>query len=198
MPSSSEIVVYLHADRSMTLDSGVPYTMTGHEFSVVSGARPRQITTRISRGYIVDAHEHPFFVDVLDAVTGILCRLGGEALARADIRRVPPPGDRYTWAPWSDAEVAALNRYQSGPAHPFTCATCRDEAVSQRRFDDTSKRHDPIPDFALVATPDGWRCGGCGRWQGWAHAHMLDLGARWLGMDRAGGTWDGVERRLRP
>lgn len=59
-------------------------------------------------------------------------------------------------APWSEAQVAALNTWNaSGYVHPFTCAV-----------------HSDMP---LVATIDGWRCHmHCGYRQDWAHNFMMD------------------------
>ncbi|MEW2302058.1 hypothetical protein AB0958_19130 [Streptomyces sp. NPDC006655] len=63
-------------------------------------------------------------------------------------------------APWSEDQVANLNRHQrAGVFHPFTCGR-RDE-----------HRDNP---GVLVATVDGWRCpaAGCEYVQAWAHRFM--------------------------
>jgi hypothetical protein len=55
-------------------------------------------------------------------------------------------------APWTDEQVAALNRWQqAGFVHPFTCYDGDD----------------------LVATRDGWVCPHCNYKQDWAHAFMF-------------------------
>lgn len=57
------------------------------------------------------------------------------------------------YAPFTDAEVSALNAYQeSGDGHPLTCM-CGDH----------------IP---LIATNDGWVCKNCAYTQNWAVAWM--------------------------
>lgn len=59
-------------------------------------------------------------------------------------------------APWTDEQVAALNRFQGyGFVHPFTC----------------QNHHDG--DRSLVATRDGWVCPHCDYTQDWAHEQML-------------------------
>jgi hypothetical protein len=67
--------------------------------------------------------------------------------------------------PWTDEQVAALNRYQTaGKMHPFTCGG-------------THERH-----VLLMATSDGWICPAeCGYEQKWAHAFMTneELGRPW-------------------
>lgn len=60
-------------------------------------------------------------------------------------------------APWTDEQVAALNRFQtSGFVHEFTC---RDDHGANSRV--------------LVAHRDGWHCPSCSYRQNWAHASML-------------------------
>ena len=62
-----------------------------------------------------------------------------------------------TVPPWTDEEVAALNRWQANPrVHSFTCGT------------DSAHR-------VLVATRDGWVCRDCEYRQHWAHAFMLNM-----------------------
>lgn len=62
-----------------------------------------------------------------------------------------------TTAPWSPAEVDALNRFQHyGFVHEFTCPDAHDGA-----------------NRALVATKDGWICPHCDYKQDWAHKVML-------------------------
>lgn len=61
-------------------------------------------------------------------------------------------------APWTPAQVDALNRYQRyGMFHPFTCIQDHGDA-----------------DRDLVATCNGWICCHCGYTQNWAHETMLD------------------------
>lgn len=57
-------------------------------------------------------------------------------------------------APWTDEQVAALNRFQRGPWHPFTCG------------------HKPSSHGYLVATNLGWECRYCDYRQDWAHLFM--------------------------
>jgi hypothetical protein len=62
-------------------------------------------------------------------------------------------------APWTEAQVAALNAFQrSGVMPPFTCR-------AEHRMRPT-----------LYAEPDGWRCPDeqCDYRQTWAHAFMAD------------------------
>jgi hypothetical protein len=61
-------------------------------------------------------------------------------------------------APWTDQQVAALNRWQhAGHVHAFTCPSHHEESR------------------ILIARSDGWHCPGCGYTQTWAHA-MMTLG----------------------
>lgn len=63
-------------------------------------------------------------------------------------------------APWTDEQVAALNRWQGyGFVHEFTCRDRAFHAVPS---------HD-----ALVATNAGWICRGCNYKQDWAHHFMF-------------------------
>jgi hypothetical protein len=69
-------------------------------------------------------------------------------------------GPTFVAAPWTDEQVANLNRYQrAGVFHPFTCGR-RDE-----------HRDNP---GVLVAETDGWHCpaAGCTYRQEWAHPFM--------------------------
>jgi len=78
-----------------------------------------------------------------------------ERIARLEAKR--PNG--LTFAPWTLAQVAALNHWQDrGDVHEFTCGTeaCR---------------------AALVATPEGWTCHRCSYTQDWAHNFMIDIDA---------------------
>lgn len=66
----------------------------------------------------------------------------------------------FVTAPWTDDQVANLNRFQQvGVFHPFTCGR-RDE-------------HGDDPGV-LLAERDGWHCpaAGCGYTQTWAHPFM--------------------------
>jgi hypothetical protein len=73
-------------------------------------------------------------------------------------------------APWDDATVASLNRWQAaGYVHPFTCRNDRSDAA-HRAY--AAFHHQG--DFGiLIATRIGWVCPACGYHQGWAHAHMV-------------------------
>jgi len=76
-------------------------------------------------------------------------------------------------APWTDEQVAVLNRFQTGGYfHPFTCGR-RDR-----------HRHD---EGVLIATRDGWECPAedCDYTQTWAHAFMADQ------------AWNDEQRRYR-
>lgn len=72
------------------------------------------------------------------------------------------------YAPWTQKEVDALNRYQkSGVMHPFTC----------------SEEHGK--EAVLEATIDGWICPIplCYYTQNWAFDFMLNIGLTELGDD---------------
>jgi hypothetical protein len=66
-------------------------------------------------------------------------------------------------APWTDEQVAALNRWQSrGDVHPFTCPGDGPGCGDHRE---------------LTATANGWVCA-CGRYrQDWAHEMMVETAA---------------------
>lgn len=65
-------------------------------------------------------------------------------------------------APFSPAEVVALNAYQvAGRMHPFTCANRSD-----------SPHRETTDRGVLVATEAGWICPDCDYTQDWAHAFM--------------------------
>jgi DNA-directed RNA polymerase subunit RPC12/RpoP len=70
-------------------------------------------------------------------------------------------------APWTPAQVAALNACQERrDLHPYTCGACpARDGLKQ----------------VLVAEPDGWRCPDCGGRQAWAHAASLNppLPSQW-------------------
>lgn len=85
-----------------------------------------------------------------------------------------------TQAPWTEEQVAALNRWQaSGLMHPYTCQRCRDADTQAKvaRYEAAGRpdRFDwrVTPEHALVATIDGWTCETCGYTQDWASAVML-------------------------
>lgn len=72
-------------------------------------------------------------------------------------------------APWTDEQVAALNRWQGeGAVHPFTCPA--DGTHGSARHSDRR---------ILVADNQGWVCewNDCGYRQQWAHDFMLDTPA---------------------
>lgn len=66
-------------------------------------------------------------------------------------------------APFTKEQVVALNQYQGGPFHAFTC---RD-------------RGDHIGEGELVATTRGWICPQCRYEQDWAWGFMVREGARY-------------------
>ncbi len=71
-------------------------------------------------------------------------------------------------APWTDEEVAALNRYQhSGKFHSFTCGL----------WEMTRKTTKEDCGWLLVATNAGWVCSrkGCPYQQFWAHEGMFNF-----------------------
>jgi hypothetical protein len=73
-------------------------------------------------------------------------------------------------APWDDATVAALNRWQAaGFVHPFTCGGERSDAV-HRYYALAQGQGDR---GILVATRDGWVCPACDYRQDWAHDFMV-------------------------
>ncbi len=62
-----------------------------------------------------------------------------------------------TIAPWTDEQVAALNRYQHNDrVHEFTCPNL-------------------CADRTLIATREGWVCACGGYRQDWAHRFMLEF-----------------------
>jgi len=65
-------------------------------------------------------------------------------------------------APFTPGQVAALNAYQGGAGHPFTCGNdnCRGRARGRGGR------------LALIAGADGWHCAACDYTQDWAHAFM--------------------------
>lgn len=74
-------------------------------------------------------------------------------------------------APWSDAVVAALNRWQRDPhVHPFTCGNDRADADHVAFEAEHSERDLGV----LVAHPDGWHCPVCDYRQDWAHTFMAE------------------------
>lgn len=63
-------------------------------------------------------------------------------------------------APWTPAQVAALNTFQeSGRFHPFTCG---------------NRENHPEDRYYLVATVRGWICPFCDYTQAWAHPVMVE------------------------
>lgn len=74
-------------------------------------------------------------------------------------------------APWTNAQVFALNLWQNNPAvHPFTCGNDRGDAAHVHDASFTGKH-----DFGiLLATNEGWVCPVCGYAQDWAHDFMMN------------------------
>lgn len=69
------------------------------------------------------------------------------------------------YAPWTDEQVAALNRWQAcGWMHPFTCGNrdTPDHKLADGWYDQ------------LIATPSGWKCMICDYTQNWAHDFMFN------------------------
>lgn len=79
-------------------------------------------------------------------------------------------------APFTPEQVNALNIWQNGPVHPFTCG------------------NDHEGDRDLVATESGWICPTCEYKQKWAHEFMLQPPADPLGHLKDA---NGVPRRIR-
>lgn len=73
-------------------------------------------------------------------------------------------------APWTEEEVAALNRWQRcNWVHPFTCGNDRGDDTHR----DYADQH-PGEDLGqLIADEDGWRCPVCDYRQDWCHSFML-------------------------
>lgn len=70
---------------------------------------------------------------------------------------------------WTQEQVDALNAYQSGPGHHFTCRSGnRDDeahsAYAEENGEDNGR---------LIATPRGWVCPCCDYRQFWAHDFMF-------------------------
>lgn len=74
------------------------------------------------------------------------------------------PAPRLVHAPWSDEQVAALDRWQrSECVHPFTCGDRDGHPWNEDYFD-----YGP-----LIPTNAGWVCEHCDYTQDWAHAMMF-------------------------
>lgn len=85
---------------------------------------------------------------------------------REDGNLVLVESQRTSRPPWSMREVAALNQWQSGHGHPFTCSNRNDGG------------HRTTTDLGvLVATGQGWTCPDCDYTQDWAHGFMVGLSA---------------------
>jgi ribosomal protein S27AE len=88
-------------------------------------------------------------------------------------------------APWTDEQVAALNRYQKlDHVHPFTCphihtlpCPCTENAdrTPDRMCHRCLGAGMVLADRALTATNAGWVCPYCNYTQRWAHAVMLKV-----------------------
>jgi hypothetical protein len=73
-------------------------------------------------------------------------------------------------APWTDEEVAALNRCQHDPErHPFTCGGNRSDEAHKAY----AATHGDFDYGILVAENNGWKCPVCGYKQDWAHDGMF-------------------------
>lgn len=82
-------------------------------------------------------------------------------------------------APFTAAQVRALNNYQQSPTyHPFTCcspeeiATCLRAKSGEDRYKGLDVEYNDRNEGVLIATKEGWVCP-CGVYkQGWAHDYM--------------------------
>lgn len=98
------------------------------------------------------------------------------------MNKLPPPDRIY--APWTDEQVAGLNRSQRGIGHPYACGGDR---YDERHLDGEG---------ALIATRGGWVCPYCDYTQNWAHASSV------MSHERMQATLDGrylkkgVRRRI--
>jgi hypothetical protein len=64
-------------------------------------------------------------------------------------------------APWTDEQVANLNRWQKeGYVHEYTCP----------------RAHRPYSSRVLIARNDGWHCPSCDYTQTWAHSIAVTEG----------------------
>jgi general stress protein YciG len=74
-------------------------------------------------------------------------------------------------APWSPAQVRALNAWQADRrVHPFTCTGERRDLAHVQYA-----RNGGLHDLGiLIAATDGWRCPVCHYRQTWAHPFMFD------------------------
>ena len=68
-------------------------------------------------------------------------------------------------APWTDEQVKALNTYQAGLGHPYTCGS-------------GNRTTHGDGEGVLTATTNGWVCQWCDYTQDWAHAMAPDPEAR--------------------
>ena len=69
--------------------------------------------------------------------------------------------DNVVFAPWTQEQVDALNRWQGcGWVHPFTCGKNDHGYLNSQR--------------TLVATKNGWVCPNCDYTQDWAHDFMFE------------------------
>jgi hypothetical protein len=75
-------------------------------------------------------------------------------------------------APFTAAQVAALNAWQDGPGHPFTCGNDDCPGLAQGRGGRA----------ALTAAEDGWHCPACDYAQDWAQAFVAQAAHQpWCG-----------------
>jgi hypothetical protein len=79
-----------------------------------------------------------------------------EIVSPVEVTMNMPTSPEIANAPWTDEQVANLNRWQqAGYVHEWTCP------------------NDHPGSRTLVADNDGWWCVGCGYTQNWAHPNML-------------------------
>ena len=88
--------------------------------------------------------------------------------------------DNMIRAPWTDAQVEALNAWQQrGDVHEYTCPYSHDDGSR-----------------VLIATRDGWVCPSCGYRQRWAYAmgaRQMEQYTEIIGTGRAYHVWLRVE-----
>ena len=73
-------------------------------------------------------------------------------------------------APFTAEQVKALNDFQHGPWHPFTCGTvgCH-QTIKLKNYDRPFE-----VSTTLIATEAGWICPNCDYTQNWAWDFMAD------------------------
>lgn len=89
-------------------------------------------------------------------------------------------------APWTDEQVAALNRWQQrGNVHPFTCGASEPHPVGPPGSDSFKHRE---TNRTLIAENDGWHCPTCRYTQDWAWDAMFNVNP----FNHAAAFWFGI------